>query len=118
MAKALDEWMNFTLTLESINPNLSTSISDSPPPPDEKLLAYVYQNEILKKDLMQVRMQCHSLQKAFDDVQLDGSALRITELEQQVVRDEFRERLRMRESHLDLLKERDSHLTLATTERD
>ena len=72
--------------------------------------AYVYQNEILKKDLMQVRMQCSSLQKAFDDVQvrstyhwfisitnayihqrqLDGSALRITELEQQVVREEFR----------------------------
>ena len=35
MAKAIDDWMNPTLTLQSINPNLSTTISDSSPPPDE-----------------------------------------------------------------------------------
>lgn len=81
--KCLDEWMH--------------NGSKKPPPVPEVVvsdpnLAYAYQNELLQKEVANLRAQLISLQSTAADVQrqLDTSALRVTELEQALHREEYR----------------------------
>lgn len=66
-----------------------------PPPPEAPPRidqSQLYQNDLLHKEIASLRQQCMSLQSVFADVQrqLDSSSLRVTDLEQQLSREEYR----------------------------
>ncbi len=82
--RTLDEWM-------AIDKQPHYEILPVPPP-TTNVQTYIFQNDLLQREIASMRQQSISLQAVYADVQrqLDSSSLRVTDLEQQISRDEYK----------------------------
>lgn len=93
-AKYIEDWSNLgkDYFLDTSKGDTTVIISESNK--ENQLLNQTqgFQNELLQKEISHLRQQCISLQAVCSDAQrqLDSSSLRVTDLEQQLIREEYR----------------------------